>query len=260
MRRRTLLELTAFPCLSPMALWAQDNAKPMQISTLLELDPATSIAEQVVIEAYRRLGMQVVIHKIPGERSLRSANNGDMDGELYRKLGMDREYPNLVIVPVALLTYEIVIFTLGTSFVVNGWDSLRPYTVGYVKSIKIVEQNTQGMRVEVAATLRQAFLKMSLGRSDVVVANRASGMAALKDMKELNLADVKILAPALAMFPVFHYLNKKHAALVPKLTTVLQQMQKEKTIETIQKSVMSELVLLDPGHVAAQDVPGTLSH
>lgn len=216
--------------------WAQDN-KAMQISTLLELDPATRIAEQVMVEAYRRLGMQMVVHKVPGERSLRSANNGDMDGELYRKLGIDREYPNLVIVPVTLLTYEIVIFTLGTSFVVHGWDSLRPYTIGYVKSIKIVEQNTQGMRVEVAFTLRQAFLKMTLGRSDVVVANHASGMAALK---ELNLPGVKVLTPALATFPVFHYLNKKHAALVPKLTTVLQQMQKDKTIETIQKSVMAE--------------------
>ncbi len=192
-------------------------------------------------EANHRLGMKVVVHKIPGERSLRSANNGDMDGELYRKLGMEREYPNLVIVPVALLTYEIVIFTLGTTFLINGWDSLRPFTIGHVKSIKIVEQNTQGMRVEVAATLRQAFLKMTFGRSDVVVANRASGMAVLK---ELNLLDtVKVLSPPLATFPVFHYLNKKHAALVPQLTAVLQQMQKDKTIETIQKSVMVDPVV-----------------
>lgn len=240
MRRRTLLALSAVPAWSGMPAWAQGDVgnKPLNISTLLEVDPATSIAERVVTEAYRRLGMKVVVHKIPGERSLRSANSGDMDGELYRKLGMDREYPNLVIVPVPLLTYEIVIFTLGTSFVVHGWDSLRPYTIGHVKSIKIVEQNTQGMRVEVAATLRQAFLKMTLGRSDLVVANHASGLAALK---ELNLQDtVKVLSPPLATFPVFHYLNKKHAALVPQLTTVLQQMQKDKTIETIQKSVMAE--------------------
>lgn len=246
MRRRTLLTLSVFPGFGSVPVWAQEEnnstyGKPLQISTLIEVDPATSIAEQVVTEAYHRLGMKVVVHKIPGERSLRSANNGDMDGELYRKLGMEREYPNLVIVPVALLTYEIVIFTMGTTFIVNGWDSLRPFTIGHVKSIKIVEQNTQGMRVEVAATLRQAFLKMTLGRSDVVVANRASGMAALK---ELNLLDtVKVLSPPLATFPVFHYLNKKHAALVPRLTAVLQQMQKDKTIETIQKSVMAE-----PGH------------
>lgn len=232
MQRRTLL---AMPALSWMgSAVSSQHGSTLQVSTLLEQDPATSIAEVVLAEAYRRLGLRLQVHRLPGERSLRSANSGDMDGELYRKLGMEREYPNLLIVPVPLLTYEIVIFTLGTSFAVHGWESLRPYTVGYVKSIKIVEQNTQGMRVEVAATLRQAFLKMSLGRSDVVVANRRSGLAALQ---ELNLPDIKVLAPPLATFPVFHYLHKKHAALVPRLTDVLQQMQRDKTLENLQKSV-----------------------
>jgi len=236
MRRRALIGLATLPCCMAATAWAQEG-RTLQVSTLLEEDPATSIAERVVTEAYRRLGLSLQVRHLPGERSLRSANSGDTDGELYRKLGMERDYPNLVIVPVALLTYEIVIFTQGTHFVVNGWESLRPYTIGYVKSIKIVEQNTQGMRVEVASTLRQAFLKMTMGRSDVVVANKNSGLAVLK---ELNLTDIKVLSPSLATFPVFHYLHKKHAALVPRLTAVLQQMQKEKTIDTLQKSVVVE--------------------
>ncbi len=236
MDRRTLLKLASLPGLISLSALAQDN-KTLQVSTLLEPDPATTIAQRILDEAYRRLGLNLAVRYLPGERSLRSANNGEMDGELYRKLGMEREYPNLIIVPVPLLTYEIVIFTNGTSFPVSGWESLRPFTIGYVKGIKIVEQNTVGMKTEIAATMRQAFLKMSLGRSDVVVANRASGLAVLKEMK---MSDVTVLHPPLATFPVFHYLNKKHEALVPKLTAVLQQMQKDKTIESIQKAVMTE--------------------
>ena len=236
MDRRTLLKLASLPGLISLSALAQDN-KTLQVSTLLEPDPATTIAQRILDEAYRRLGLNLAVRYLPGERSLRSANNGEMDGELYRKLGMEREYPNLIIVPVPLLTYEIVIFTNGTSFPVSGWESLRPFTIGYVKGIKIVEQNTVGMKTEIAATMRQAFLKMSLGRSDVVVANRASGLAVLKEMK---MSDITVLNPPLATFPVFHYLNKKHQALVPKLTAVLQQMQKDKTIESIQKAVMAE--------------------
>lgn len=236
MDRRTLLKLASLPGLISLSALAQDN-KTLQVSTLLEPDPATTIAQRILDEAYRRLGLNLAVRYLPGERSLRSANNGEMDGELYRKLGMEREYPNLIIVPVPLLTYEIVIFTNGTSFPVSGWESLRPFTIGYVKGIKIVEQNTVGMKTEIAATMRQAFLKMSIGRSDVVVANRASGLAVLKEMK---MSDVTVLNPPLATFPVFHYLNKKHEALVPKLTAVLQQMQKDKTIESIQKAVMAE--------------------
>ncbi|MFZ6638919.1 substrate-binding periplasmic protein [Undibacterium sp. TC4M20W] len=237
MRRRTLLQLVSLPGLMSFNVMAQES-KTLQISTLIEKDPATLIVEKIIDTAYRKLGWHLNVHYLPGERSLRSANNGEMDGELYRKLGMERDYPNLVIVPVPLLTYEIVIFTNGTHFLVNSWESLRPYTIGFVRGIKIIEQNTVGMKLEAAPTVRQAFQKMLLGRSDIVVANRISGLAALAEMKQ---TDVTILTPPLATFPVFHYLNKKHEALVPGLTAVLQKMQRDKTMENIQNAVMVEL-------------------
>ncbi|MCH8620239.1 transporter substrate-binding domain-containing protein [Undibacterium sp. TS12] len=237
MQRRTLLKLACLSGLAPSVVLSQES-KVLQISTLIEKDPATKIAEKIMEIAYRKLGWSININYLPGERSLRSSNNGEMDGELYRRLGMDRDYPNLVIVPVPLLTYEIVIFTNGTNFVVNGWESLRPYTIGFVKGIKIIEQNTVGMKLESAPTVRQAFQKMLLGRSDVVVSNRISGQAALDEMKQTNIS---VLTPPLATFPVFHYLNKKHAALVPALTEILQKMQREKTIEGIQNAVMAEM-------------------
>lgn len=233
MHRRSLFAAIALVLSVALPAWSQDRG--MRIATVPETDPATSIAELVLKDAYAQLGMGLEVKRMPGERALYSANNGEMDGELYRKLGIERDYPNLMIIPVPLLTYEIVIFTNGADFVVNGWESLRPFVVGYVKGIKIVEQNTLGMKIEQTATLRQAFLKMQLRRSDVVVANRISGLAALE---ELGMKDVKILKPALANFPVFHYLHKKNADLVPKLTAILSQMQRDKAIEKIQKTVM----------------------
>jgi polar amino acid transport system substrate-binding protein len=209
------------------------DAQLINISTLIGSDPATSIAEQVMAEAYRRIGRVLVVHKLPGERTLVMANDGQMDGELYRKLGMEREYPNLIILPIALLTYEIVIFTRGTDFIVNGWESLRPFTIGYVRGIKIVRENTVGMKVEAVPTMEQAFQKLTMGRTDVVVGNRSSGLAAVEALK---LDDVRILLPPLAAFPVYHYLHKKHAAMVPVLLAALQAMKADKTIERLQKA------------------------
>lgn len=229
-RRRTLLGLALALALPTVA---GQPLREINISTLIGNDPATAIAEQIVREAYRRLGVQLIVHKLPGERTLVQANEGKMDGELYRKLGMEREYPNLLIIPVPLQTYEIVIFTRGTTFVVNGWDSLRPYTLGFVRGIKIVQENTQGMRVEAVPTMQQAFEKMFMGRTDLVLGNRSSGMAVVKAM---NMEGVTVLEPPLASFPVYHYVHKKHEALVPELTRVLRQMQSDKTIERIQKA------------------------
>ena len=143
MRRRAVL---GFALCGLLPAWVAAQALPVvNVSTLVGDDPAAVIAELVLREAYRRLGRTLVVHQLPGERSLVYANEGKMDGELYRKLGLDRDYPNLIIVPVPLLTFELVIFTRGTSFVVNGWDSLRPYTMGFVRGNKIAQENTKGM-------------------------------------------------------------------------------------------------------------------
>lgn len=222
---------------TPELLGAASAAAVMRVSTLLEHDPATQIAELVLAEAYKRLGMTLEVHRYPGERSLVSANDGLTDGELYRKVGMERDYPNLIIVPVPLQLYEIVIFTRDTHFIVNGWESLRPFTIGFVRGIKIVEASTVGMRTEPVPTMQQALQKMTMGRTDVVVGNRVSGLAAARALK---MDDIRVLGPALASFPVYHYVHRKHEALVPRLTAVLQQMQKEKIIERIQRQVLGE--------------------
>ncbi|MYN01147.1 transporter substrate-binding domain-containing protein [Pseudoduganella sp. DS3] len=232
LRRRILVGLALAAILPAVG---SQPLRDISISTLIGTDPATVTAEQIVREAYRRLGINLVLHHLPGERSLVQANDGKMDGELYRKLGMEREYPNLVIVPVPLQIYEIVIFSRGTSFVVSGWDSLRPYTLGFVRGIKIVQENTHGMKIEAVATMPQAFEKMMMGRTDLVLGNRSSGIAVIK---ALNLEGISILEPPLASFPVYHYVHKKHESLVPELTRILRQMQTDKTIERIQKSVL----------------------
>lgn len=232
LRRRTVLE---WMLVSSLPAAAAEPLHEINISTLIGSDPATEIAELIAREAYKRLGITLVVHRLPGERTLVYANEGKMDGELYRKLGMEREYPNLVIVPVPLQTYEIVIFSHGTNFIVNGWESLRPYTLGFMRGIKIIQENTKGMKIEAVPTMQQAFEKMMMGRTDLVLGNRASGMAIVKAM---GMDAVTVLGPPLASFPVYHYLHKKHADLVPKLTKVLRQMQADKTIEQIQKSTL----------------------
>ncbi|RFP18255.1 ABC transporter substrate-binding protein [Duganella sp. BJB475] len=234
MKRRSLIRLALLPWLPWLPAMAAPAKPVINVSTLVGDDPATDIAELVLREAYSRLGYQLEVHRLPGERTLIYANEGRMDGELYRKLGMDRTYGNLVIVPVALLTYEIVVFTHGTSFVLHGWDSLKPYTIGHVRGIKIVQENTIGMKTEAVPTMTQAFQKMMVGRTDVVVGNRLSGMAVIKQLK---LDEVVVMTPPLAAFPVYHYLHKKHEALVPQLAAVLRQMRTDKVIESIQQHV-----------------------
>lgn len=211
----------------------------IRISTLaLESDPTSQLAAKVMLEAYRRLGMEMDIVSMPGERTLVSANAGETDGELYRKAGLEKTYPNLVMVPVPVASYEVVAFVPRHSVVtVSGWASLRVLRIGFVKGIKVVEENTVGMQVLPVASLQQAFAMLDKGRVDVVLANRISGLAALRSMK---LGGIESRPQPLAFFSVYHYLHVSRQALVPRLGQVLQDMTRERWIQHAQDEILSQ--------------------
>ena len=71
-------------------------------------------------------------------------------------------------------------------------------------------------------------------------------------LKELNAAPsqwgvdqnalqrIAILEPPIQRDPLFHYLHKKHATIVPKMTAVLQEMADEGRIQSITEEVEAE--------------------
>ena len=202
-------------------------------------DPITAISERVVSEAYKRLGIQVQIKKFPSERSLTTANNGEVDGEVSRIKGIEENYSNLIMVPVANNRIEGVVFTKDITFSITGWDSLKPYTIGIKRGTKFAEIGTQGLTVESVATNWQLFLKLDAGRNDGIVTARVAGFVALK---QLRLQGIRVLEPPLVTIELYHYVHKKHAALIQDITKRLQEMEAAGRIQEIRKQTIGELL------------------
>jgi len=240
LQRRQFL-LSALPAPAGASGLPQDGgaapALQMRISTLLEPEPVAEMAERILRHAYQSLGLELEVLRMPAERSLISANQGDSDGELYRRAGLESRYPNLLRVPVVLARYEIVAFATALHLPVQGWASLKPYRLGFVKGIKVLEENTAGMQVETVAKLQQAFAKLARGRCDLVLSKRITGQAVLRQMK---LDGIHVVGLPLASFPVFHYLNRKHQGLLAALTAALQTMEREHSIARIQAAVLAD--------------------
>ncbi|WP_027709162.1 hypothetical protein [Zooshikella ganghwensis] len=50
----------------------------------------TKISEPILVEAYTHLGFEVEIKLAPAERALAEANSGRFDGDLNRKIGLEK--------------------------------------------------------------------------------------------------------------------------------------------------------------------------
>ena len=187
--------------------------------------------ENLLREAYKRLGISVKTTVLPGERGLILANHGQTDGELNRIAGLENDYHNLIMVPVPLSNIEAVALVRNVRFKVVGWESLKGRAIGIRLGSKFAEKGTKGMKVS-AVPQYPALLKMlELGRVDVVVGARATFLAELQKMREEGGADMvaglTILEPPIDHIKTYHYLHIKHKALLPEITKALSDVVNE---------------------------------
>lgn len=174
-------------------------------------------------EAFRRIGLGFELVRLPSERSLHSANLGEVDGEGLRVAGLSAQYPNLVQVPERFLGVSFVAFGKDASIRLDqGWDSLQPYSVAFILGWKMFEANATPARlIHKVDQPEQMFRMLDSGRVQLALYTRADGVALVR---ELGLRDIAPLSPALKDVDMYLYLHRRHEALVPRLAQALREM------------------------------------
>lgn len=203
-------------------------AQSHRVSQMVD-DPLSVKAFSLLHEAYRRIGLDLTADLLPRERAILAADRGVTDGDVIRIAGLEALYPNLMPVPEPVAHFETIAFTTGFGFKVDGWESLRPYSLCILRGMKIAEQHTEGMRRVLANTNDQAIMMLRSNRCEVAVL----GHEVWPDVERLQAGPLRALEPPITSFPLFHYVNRRHAGLVPKLTDALQRMRRDGTIAAL---------------------------
>ena len=202
------------------------------VTPVNSVDTVTS--EVILREAYRRIGINLVIKKYPAERALKLANQGKVDGEVQRINGIAAKYPNLIQVHPKINFIEGVVFSKSVTFDVKGWESLRPYRIGIIRGIKFAERNTAGMKVLPAGNYATLFKMLDRKRFDIIVSPSLNGRY---QMLQAGVKGLRELPPPIMRFDLFHYLHKKNKALLPRISKVLQSMRESGDLKKIRRHV-----------------------
>ncbi len=205
------------------------SAQKLQFSKI-EGSFLSGISEQVLIEAYKQLDIEIELIEFPAVRGLILSNEGVTDGELHRVIKVDYTSANLLRVPTVINQAQVVAFTHNKQFKVDGWASLKPYKIGYVRGIVVIEAGTIGMDVAPQSSYEQVLMMLKLERIEVGVLNRVSGIHFLKTMAFRN---IKILEPPILKHALYHYLHIKHKKLLPRVDAVLKRMHASGRIDEI---------------------------
>jgi ABC-type amino acid transport substrate-binding protein len=201
----------------------------------------TVVGEVIIREAYRRLGIEVQIKKYPAERAIRLANYGEVDGEVQRIDGIAKKYKHLIQIWPPVNFLEAAVFSKSVAFDVLGWESLRPYRIGFIRGIKFAERYTADMNAHAVSGYPALFRMLGKGRFDIVLSPGINGRF---HMKQAGVKDVHELKPAVMHFDLFHYLHRKNANLVSRISAVLDEMKQSGELQELRQHVFSVLMTL----------------
>lgn len=174
-------------------------------------------------EAYGRIGLPIETKAFPPARSVEMANRGEVDAEASRVPDAMGEMKDLIAVPEPLGQSETFAFTTGAVISIDGWESLRPYRLCVVLGDLITMKRTAGMRRETTHDLASEFRMLQKGRCEVAIADGAAWLT----IDSQHLGPFRMMDTPVQSFPVFHYVNRRHADLVQPLAQAFRDLQQE---------------------------------
>jgi polar amino acid transport system substrate-binding protein len=190
-------------------------------------------------EIFARIGIEAKVIRVPSARSIINANEGIDDGVIARTAGMEEKYKNLIRIPVSVVTFKFVAYSLDKEIQVTGWDSFAPYSVGYIRGWRIYEKNlTKAKSVTIVNNAEQLFRLLMNGRADLIMFEYYRGTW----WNEHLNANAHIIGSPVAENEMFIYMHNKHKDLVPKITQALESMKKDGTYQRIKDETLPEYV------------------
>ncbi|BBB69836.1 ABC transporter substrate-binding protein [Undibacterium sp. YM2] len=228
--------LTGSMLLSPAQVQAQSREERRLDISLSDINrPSTLISQKVLSKAYEQLGIKLNFISTPAARAISMWNAGRLDGISAKVI--DSGLPDSIKVEIPIVYEEAVVFAAKKNLNVDGFDSLKPYVVGYVSGIPYLEDRLKNVaQKETAPSLESLFRKLEAGRTDVAVDSRFSFCV----VRKLGLRDIRILEPSLEKRLGYHFLHVRHQQLVPAVEAVLRNMEKDGSIRKIQEETMQE--------------------
>jgi len=197
------------------------------------------IASKVLERAYEKAGLDMEAKFTTLEESLRLSSTGITDGELARIKKITKLYPQLIRVPVTLVSVEAVAYTKNTQINIQTWDDLAKYDFTIVKGAKFIEKETSHLQKNFVSTFEKAFEALEKGKTEIIVVPKK---AAVRIILKKEYHNIHAAGPVLKKVDLYHFVHKRNAHLIPILTPILKQMERNKEILYLRQAYLRTVI------------------
>lgn len=177
-----------------------------------------SYALALLTLAYKELNYEVHIIDFNRQNALLAANNGVLDGQLGRDISIEADNKNLIRINYPLFDYKLLLFKNCQPNTLDKLDSIAVLSGYPVQHYYLNEHKFNGNIIEVKNITTQLNL---------LAQHKVDGAIMLDFVLKadnFSLPETCMQTQLLSTFSLYHYVHKKHAALVSKLLNALNKL------------------------------------
>lgn len=216
--------------------FAHAEAFVIDINDAHENSTTGQLAERFFTNVYAELGVQPEFVYYPSRRGLRMVDRGYLDAEAGRFESVGNRYPNLIKVNQAILTMHVGLFCFDNKDCRLPENAAIVVLEGMESAAKFCETKQFSCRFEsdVNAIIRllesgiaNAFLSTTLSAKHVIC-NAKDAQISFSELPEFKQQS-------------FHYVNRKHQNLIPKLEEAIGRLRDREPVFRNSNSLSSAL-------------------
>ncbi|MDD2924161.1 MAG: hypothetical protein PHW99_03225 [Rhodoferax sp.] len=204
----------------------------------------------IYTEAFKRLGIPFRMEHYTLARGAAMVEQGLADAELSRVYEYGADRPYLVRVEESVVDIGFSLYSANPALRLARLEDLRAakFQVEYRRGLLLCESTLKPLvaseHLSDVSTREQGLKKMLTGRTDLYCEIDVYVQQELHSPEFKSLANVAQVRRVISLgksIPTYPYLNKKHAALAPRLAAVLKQMKAQGLMQVYQQQVEREL-------------------
>lgn len=234
----------------PPPVHAQADITPLVLGTpRQDGNYAGAYLRRVYQALFDRVGVPIDIRYLPTARLTAELSSGHLDGDLGRPWGFGERNPDMVRVDEPAAEIVFALWAVDPQAQLNSLNELAaaPRTVTYTRGVLECETQLRPVlpkdQLVSTSTTANALAMLYAGRNplycgvDLAVLSDA---ALPEHQGKARLRQVLRIAPAQGLYL---YLNRRHAALVPRLNASLKAMKAEGVVERLRQQTLRDFNL-----------------
>ena len=195
------------------------------------LKPGISAYQKVIEELYKRLNIKIKLKNVHATRSLIMSNSGKVDAELIRTKIIEKKFKNLIRVDFPIDKIRFMALSLTPQINKVKASELMNKSIAFKRGFFILEKIFKNNKKANRVTKSEQIYRMVLNkRADFgVILTRTSEMPVM----EPQYKKIRIISTNIPDINLYHYINRKHKQLAPKMVQILKKMKEEKFFKSI---------------------------